>query len=288
MCRVLPVRIWPNIRWVGVSRCTKTRLRFRNHLCLELDQQFVGWMFMSAWMKWKRRALVSISRSCFFLSVTWPDAGLWFRSWFDLCKAALHVFRLLIFCNQELQIFVVLLFIHWLTVHHTCSMKIYTDFITFICKLPPSPYFLSFFFLLPSGCPAPVDTNSLLAFIPNFLAHTASSICHCQVTMLINRSVLAAVKMRSCVVEARGSLHHLSSLWRAFPPTEPRRFRRVYACHLREKNSSLSPLCLCDAYQRGVHIQHNYSQEMPYSALKGCVRFVEGIMGRFPRLPADR
>lgn len=69
--------------------------------------------------------------------------------------------------------------------------------------------------------PAPADTNSLLAFIPYFLAHTASSICQCQVTMLINRSVLAAVKTRRCVVEARGSPYHLSSPWRAFPATEP-------------------------------------------------------------------
>lgn len=68
--------------------------------------------------------------------------------------------------------------------------------------------------------PAPVDTDSLLGFIPYFLAHTASSICQCQMTVLINRSVLAAVKTRNCAVEARGSLHHLSSLWCAFPPSE--------------------------------------------------------------------
>lgn len=61
----------------------------------------------------------------------------------------------------------------------------------------------------------------LLAFIPDFLSHTASSICQCQVTVLINRSVLAAVGMRSCVVEARGRPYHLSSPRRAFPPTEP-------------------------------------------------------------------
>lgn len=35
--------------------------------------------------------------------------------------------------------------------------------------------------------PAPVDTDSLLGFIPYFLAHTASSICQCQMT--VNKQV---------------------------------------------------------------------------------------------------
>lgn len=85
--------------------------------------------------------------------------------------------------------------------------------------------------------PAPVDTNSLLTFVPYFLAHTASSICQYQVTMLINRSVLAAVKTRGCVVEARGSPYHLSSPWRAFPPTTPHSSDMFASATYEDKNS---------------------------------------------------
>lgn len=85
--------------------------------------------------------------------------------------------------------------------------------------------------------PAPVDTNSLLAFVPYFLAHTASSICQCQVTMLINRSVLAAVKTRGCDVEARGSPYHLNSPWHAFPPTKPHGSDMFASATYEDKNS---------------------------------------------------
>lgn len=68
--------------------------------------------------------------------------------------------------------------------------------------------------------PAPVDADSLLGCIPYFLAHTASTICQCQMTVLINRSALAAVKTRNCAVKAGGSWHHLSRLCCASPPSE--------------------------------------------------------------------
>lgn len=80
--------------------------------------------------------------------------------------------------------------------------------------------------------PVPLDTNSLLAFVTYFLTHTASSICQCQVTMLINRSVLAAAKMHSDVVA-----RIMSGLWHAFPPTEPLASDVVASATYEDKNS---------------------------------------------------
>lgn len=99
------------------------------------------------------------------------------------------------------------------------SLKIYTDFMNFI-GFVITPFLCRPKFLLNSSCFSR-NKQPLLAFIPNFLAYTPSSICHCEVTMLINRSVLAAAKIRSRVVEARHRLDHLNSSWLPFPPSEP-------------------------------------------------------------------
>lgn len=99
------------------------------------------------------------------------------------------------------QIFIVnfAIYFNWWIVHAACDQRrFYTDFIRFYLWILFFRFFLNTQicnFLSQSNSPAPVDTNSVLAFIPYFLAHTASSMWKCQVTMLINKSVLAAVKI---------------------------------------------------------------------------------------------
>lgn len=96
------------------------------------------------------------------------------------------------------------------------SMNIYSDL--------NLRFYSTFFFLIFTADWRLVVTKSnsysLLGFTADFLPHTASSICQCQVTMLINRSALAAVKTQNCAGEARGSQRRLSSFWCAFPPSE--------------------------------------------------------------------
>lgn len=150
---------------------------------------------------------------------TWPGAGLqvqvlvWIYAMLPSLCGPISVFVELwiqepIICRYLLVHFAIY---SWLIVTwRLLSVFIYNaDFIILICCFTNAAFFKLFFHtdwhLVVKVTPASVDTDSLLAFIPHFLAHTASSICQCQVTMLINRSVSAAVKICSCVVEARGS-----------------------------------------------------------------------------------
>ena len=155
-----------------------------------------------------------------------------------LCFQEPVIVKYLSFCRQLILLFIYWLIVPWNAVNEDLYRFYWFYLLFYDCSI-------SFRRRLPSGChkvtPAPENTNSLLAFIPDLLAHTASSICQCQVTMLINRSVLAAVKMRSCVVDARGSSHHLSSLWRAFPPTEHHAPDMFAPATYEDENSSLSP-----------------------------------------------
>lgn len=138
-----------------------------------------------------------------------------FSSWCFLYQEPLIKLHSAVSCHFFRHL--TLLFIYWLIAQWHRVSGDYANFISSICH-----FVIAWLFLIigASGChraapaAAAADTNSLLAFIPHFLAHTASSICQCQVTMLINRSVLAALEMWSCAVEARGSLCHLCCLWR--------------------------------------------------------------------------
>ena len=93
------------------------------------------------------------------------------------------------------------------------------DLYSFICCL----MFRSFFKFASShkASPAPVDTNSLLAFTPHFLAHTASSMCLCQVTLLINKSVLAAVEELAVLLRPEAARIIWAARGVSPPPADP-------------------------------------------------------------------
>ncbi len=79
-----------------------------------------------------------------------------------------------------MQIFFILLFIHDSLLVNVHVLQILFDL---ICCFTIAPFFHADWHLVVvvKVTPASVDTNSLLAFISYFLAHTASSICQCQV-----------------------------------------------------------------------------------------------------------
>lgn len=125
------------------------------------------------------------------------------------------------------------------------------------------------------------DTNSLLAFIPNFLAYTASSICQCQVTLSINRSVLAAVKMCGCVVEAGCCLYHLSNLGLRFLPPSPS-VQTQWRLPLMKTKTHYLTLCLFDGYQQCSHLTQLQSGEATFIIVRQCEIFLRELWEDFP------
>lgn len=168
---------------------------------------------------------------------TWPIAGLWFSSWPKtmqcglVCVAFASDFGL--FCIQETMF--------------RSSFSYLFNGRSVTCGLLKVTFqiwgFIDFFSPLIGVKLSQSNSYSLLGFTSAFLTHTASSVCQCRVTMVINRPVLAAVKMQNCAVEARGSQHRLGGFCCAFPPS--RSLNSDIVLPMRTKNSGLTLCYAC-------------------------------------------